>query len=293
MRSSVIAIGLVVTLFGLGRADGAELIDFWMADGNAHQEDHLVKYNSNTGVSTVQLSGSGWPSDLVRVGAEVYGVDTALHQLYTLNPDTGVASHVGVPTVHEGLGALAYDATGDVLYGVDWDPTFAASDLISFDRQTGAATVLQSLGPSMRNVHGLAFRDADQLLYAVDVPTNALRTIDPSTGAVDFVATLTNDPFGFYDELTFFDGKLYGSYVYFLGPQWGQVRRIDLGTGNTIDIGPPIANVSAHSLVINSVPEPSTFGMLLGAWCLGAALIGRDRLHRPKPVADGEPAEAG
>jgi len=256
------------------------VLDFWVADGNGTTENHLIKYNSDRGITSVQLIGSGWPSDLIRIGTDIYGIDTAFKQLYTLNPDTGQTTYLGSPTVYGGLGALAYDAANDILYSVDWDPGSVGSDLITFDRTTGAATFEQTLIISppfnhLRHVRGLAYNTADNLLYASSVTVGNIYSVDPVTGDVNYVTTPTNDLAGIYDELTFFNGDLYAPYSYFQsGSQWVQIRLIDLATGLTTDYGPPIQDVSAHSLIVNSVPSgPILIPVPATAW-LGVALLG-------------------
>jgi hypothetical protein len=60
----------------------------------------------------------------------------------------------------------------------------------------------------------------------------------------------------FYDELTEYEGGLYGM-LRWEGDAVGysQIHRIDTTTGDTIELGPVVSHVSAHALVLLSLPE--------------------------------------
>ena len=127
------------------------------------------------------------------------------------------------------------------------------------------------------NVRGLAFNTADHLLYAQSAASGNLMTIDPVSKSITTLFNMSDGSGGFYDELTFFNGELYGNWVNGSGPNQttAQLRRIDITTGATTDIGPLVTDISAHSLFIVSIPEPSMVPIFLA---LGGLVVGRRRI---------------
>jgi hypothetical protein len=248
----------LLAVYSLSPSIASADLDFWVADGNGATENHLVKYNSTTGITSVPLLDSqnqiyGWPSDLIRVGSTIYGIDTAHRSFYTLNGDSGLVTPIGTFALGSASG-LAYDVSNDVMYV----SSYSQSNLFTLNRTTGA-TDLWLHHSALQSIRGIAFNNANGLLYAVSLAGNIL-SIDPVSKSVQTAVTPVNDvPGSFYDELAFFNGELYAPYV---GANYStaQVRKIDLTTGAVTDIGPLLTDVSAHTVVINSVaaiPEPS------------------------------------
>ncbi|MAE62255.1 MAG: hypothetical protein CMJ49_12980 [Planctomycetaceae bacterium] len=257
-------------------------IDFWLADGNNSAdgtflgEDRLVRYNSQTGIAlstdtirAIHLPTPhwyGWPSDLIRIAPPedpnnpvVIGVDTFWQQIYTLDdPNTGHITPIPDATgnrfgSYAGLGSLAYDSDGDILYSMDGAYGLGVDRLITFNRTTGAKSTAFNVG--FTDVRGMAFNEADDLLYVYDKDLGQIHTLDPNSQATQLVTTPVHDVAGgFYGELTFFGGDLFAPFRYedALGADVVQVREIDLLTGAIVNIGEPIFDVSAHSLLMNS-----------------------------------------
>lgn len=245
-----------------GMVNGSSPLDWWTADGNGATENDLIEYSSASGVTAVgplRTSGGtiyGFPGDLVRVGADVYGIDVSLRRLYVVDPATGIVTPAAAAwsASYTAVECLAYDAAGNRLFAVDRP----SGQLLLLDRSTGAATPVGSHTLSAwTSVRSLAWRDADGQLYAVDQASDRLLRIDPATGAPTAIASLASEPDADVEELHFFGDKLYavddGSTAGFLTS--AQLQRIRLTDGVATNIGPEIPDVSAHALLVNSVPE--------------------------------------
>lgn len=245
-----------------GLVSGGTPLDWWTADGNGITENELILYSSASGLSSVgplRTSGGtiyGFPGDLVRVGADVYGIDVTVRRLYTLDPGTGIVSPVGSAwsSSYSAVESLAYDAAGDRFLAVDGP----SGQLLSLDRTSGAVTPVgaQTLlaWPSIR---ALAWRDSDARLYAVDQASDQLVRIDPATGVGTAILALASDPDRRIEEIQFVADKLYavddGETLGTLTS--AQLQRIRLTDGMATDLGPEILDVSAHALLVNSLPE--------------------------------------
>jgi len=239
-----------------GTITGLRSIDYWTADGNGTEENKLVKYDSNAGVSFAgpiqTASGTlyGFVNDLAKIGGQVYGVAPLLQALFTLDGATGLATNVGGPMGSPSIRSLAYDAAGDVLYAADYN----TNNVVSLDRTTGQATVVVSnMGHALTT--SLAFDPSSGLLYAFGESSDWLFTIDPQTGATANVMLLSHAPDDKYDDLQFFQGELYAI-------QWNfttfdtHLRHIDLVSQTVTDVGGVLPDVSAHCLLVNALPEP-------------------------------------
>ncbi len=260
----------------LPQAASADLV-FYMADGNNATENHLIKYDSSSGFSSQPIHDSigdvyGFPSDFERVGSTVYGIDTYTRILYTIDLDQALITQVGNPNASNGsMSSLAYDPLSDSMYMVSRNQM----NLYTLDfRNTAQQTYLFG-NSALQDVRGLAFNPADNLLYAQSAATGNLLTIDPITKQVNALFNLSDGMGGFYDELQFFNGQLYGNWVNGMGAAQttAQLRRIDINTGSTTNIGPLVTEISAHALFIVSVPEPSMVPIFLAL--TGIALGGR------------------
>lgn len=245
-----------------GSVTGGTPLDWWTADGNGITENHLILYSSASGLASVgpmQTSGGqihGFPGDLVRVGATVYGIDVSLRRLYTLDPGTGIVTPVGAQwsTSYTAVESLAYDPVGDRFLAVNR----IGGQLLSIDRASGVVTPVgtQTLlaWPLIRS---LAWRDSDAKLYAVEQLSDQLVRIDPATGIGTAILGLASEPNRRIEELQFVGDELYavndgesgGSLIS------AQLQRIRLTDGQATNLGPEIFDVSAHSLLLNSLPE--------------------------------------
>ena len=252
-----------------GQVTNVTPLDFWIADGDHATENYLLKYDDRTGLTAVgplQTSSQqiyGWPSDLEKVGGVVYGIDTFHRKLYRLDAGTGICTPVGSAVSYTALFALAYDHAGDRLYSVDQK----TRKLLRFDRSTGKATVILTLPAAHSDVRGLAFRKRDRKLYYCDDATEALYRVDPATGVNEFVLALGDGPTAKVDELDFFQGRLFGSYRAFDAAAgiWSmQLLEIDVENVEARLHGPVIRDCSAHSLVVNSLPETIRWVQIAG-----------------------------
>jgi hypothetical protein len=245
-----------------GSVPGATPLDYWTADGNGATENYLVAYSSATGTSSVgpmRTSGGtvyGFPGDLVRVGATVYGIDVSQRRLYTLDPGTGIVTPIGSPwsSSHAAVECLAHDPVGDRFFAVDR----LSGQLLRIDRATAIVTPIgiQTLlaWPSIRS---LAWRDSDAKLYAVDQGSDQLVRIDPATGTGTAILTLASDPDRRIEELQFVSDRLYAMNDLDTagGLATAQLQRIRLTDGQATNLGPVVMDVSAHALLVNSLPE--------------------------------------
>ncbi|HTF88585.1 MAG TPA: thrombospondin type 3 repeat-containing protein, partial [Planctomycetota bacterium] len=237
------------------------ILDWWTADGNHTTENRIVMYSDLTGVTaSPELRSTfgvlfGWPSDLIWIGNQLYGIESFQRYLYTVVPETGVCTAIGPQNTYEDVYSLAYDVTGDRLFGVD----LKKKKLLRFNRTTGLITNIG--GSSLVGyplIRSLAYSDAEQMLYANDQQSDKLIRINPDTGLVTYVSTMPAEQFGRIEELSFFHGELYASdgLLNAVGDLAGaQLQHVDIATGATFNIGPIIDDVSPHSLIINSLPE--------------------------------------
>ena len=244
-------------------------LDFWIADGDHATENKLLKYDDLTGVTAVgplqSPSGQsfGWPSDLERVGDKVYGIETFHRYLYVLDPASGICTPVGAQVTYTTLFGLAYDYFGDKLYAVDQK----TRKLLLFNRSTGTAKVVLTLPSTHADVRSLGFRHSDRKLYYSDDATETIYRVDPGTGVNETVLALNDGPDAKVDELDFFAGRCFVSYrTYDSGMDlWDmQFLQIDVDQGEILFEGPVIGDCSAHSLLVNSIPETTRWVQLSG-----------------------------
>jgi len=247
-----------------GVVTGLQPYDYWMGDGDLTTENQLVCYDDTLGfTNTPSLmevgSGTlaGWPSDVVEIAGELYGIETGNQYLWKLvDFDLGHVQKIGGNHTWPWVTCLAYDEVGDVLYGVDGNK----KRLLRFDYTTGAVT---AIGPALSVtqpywfIKGLAFRQADGLLYAIEDNTETVFTIDPVTAATSYVMDAPSGA-DLYDELDIHNGELYASYKWWDAAQgWfvATVRHLDLTTGAISNRGPLFDHMSPHTLLIRSFPE--------------------------------------
>jgi DNA-binding beta-propeller fold protein YncE len=208
----------------------------------------------------------GWTGDLVRIDGRVYGIDVGARHVYVADLETGmclpVTPQLGDPW--RGLQGLAYDAEDDHLYAVDQ----GSGALVEITRGTGNVRRIEARDLAGRKgVRSLAFEPDVRLLFAADSDADLLLVIDPETGWLADTMSLPDDQAGHIEELTFFEGELYAMVAM---PDAagaltrGQLRRIDLRTGFVSSVGEPIADVSPHALLIESVPEQFYWAQVAG-----------------------------
>lgn len=271
-----------------GSVTGLSPIDYWAGDGNnspQHQwENHLLHYNSQTGLSAVgplvdptnpdpNTNTYGFPTDLMKIGSTVYGLDQYFGQIYTVDLTTGYVTPVGPTHLGTSRSSLAYDASSNILYTED----FASDEIYALDPATGAQIGSPISSGGLDIVYGMAFNPANSLLYMVDTKFRGIYTMDPAnpTALATFVTQpnwLSPVPGGNrqYSELQFYDGKLYGMFYYTdnaTGMDHAQLREITLtgpNAGSTTDIGPQIDDASLHSLMIDSLPEDVEWTVVSG-----------------------------
>lgn len=256
-----------------GTVTGQRPFDYWMGDGDFATENQLVSYTSANGFQSSQdlteittQTLAGWPSDVVEINGDYYGVETGNRYLWKLiDFTTGQVQQIGPNFTWPWVTCLAYDKINDKLYGVDGN----MKQLLLFDYNTGAVT---PLGPPLSGsqsyyfIKGLAYDETSGLLYAIEDNTETVFTIDPATSATNYVMDVPSGP-DLYDELQFYDGWLYASFkTWDTAKGWyvATVRRIDLVSGLISDRGPQFDHMSPHTLVIRSFPEEVEWRQISG-----------------------------
>ena len=232
-------------------------MNFWTGDGDHATEDMLIKYDSRSGVS---YSGPlrdregirfGWPSDFARVGKYIYGVDADRRRLYKLDGESGIVEPIGDRMRYPRVFGLAYDESHGKLYALD----NASRKLLLLDSQTGRAVEVFTLPALHRDIRGLAFNGKENKLYYSDESTKAIYSCDPNNGNPQLVMKLPNTPQTITEELEFYDGRLFASYVTFQHSVWQmQIMEIDPKSNSMHPVGPVLKDLSGHCLLINSMP---------------------------------------
>jgi hypothetical protein len=250
---------------------GATPLTYWTGDGNGATENFVLKYDDRFGVSAIgplrtSAGGSfGYPTDLVRIGTTIYGIDGLRRMLYTLDPATGIVSPIGTawPSTYADVESLAYDAGRNRLYAVDR----TTGQLLILSRTGGTVTLVGNRTLSAyANIRSLAYRPANGLLYAVDQTTRGLLSIDPNTGVPTYLSTMAAEAHGRIEELEFFNDKLYGIDAIDDGTSLvsAQLQRIYTNVGLVQNIGPVLNQVSALCLIVDSIPEDHVWSKVSG-----------------------------
>lgn len=243
-----------------GTVSGLSPVHFWAGDGNADTENKIITYSDSAGFGAfgpLRRQGSqtvfGWPSDLVEIERTFYGIETGQRYFYRLNPATARCEPIGAQLPQQWMTCMAYDALHDVLYMIDGK----VSQLHTIDRRTGRTT---PLGPRLpfEQIKGLAYHERSELLFAYEDVGKTIFTIDPVLGArtKPFLRTRFR-PDELFDELDEHQGEIYGVKLTpnQHGRKDGQVYHVDVFSGEMTPVGPFLPDVSAHSLLIFSMPE--------------------------------------
>ncbi|MCX6269404.1 MAG: T9SS type A sorting domain-containing protein, partial [Bacteroidetes bacterium] len=151
----------------------------------------------------------------------------APYNLVTFNPATGARTVIGDMGVN--INAMSYNKANGIMYGVSFtDPT---SSLYTINLTTGTATLVAPIGAYL--IINMAINTAG-VCYATDLSTSTLGTINLSTGAFTAIG-----PIGFtmnYAQDMEFDRETGELYMAAYGTT-GQLRWVDITTGNTLLIG--------------------------------------------------------
>ena len=136
-------------------------------------------------------------------GTAYEGATTTPAILYTIDPNTGVASPVGSSTGFARVSAIDFNPLTGVLYGVGTDAQ-GGVDLITISTTTGMATAVGSLNlASGMTVTDMSFR-SDGTLYAIDNSfTPGIYTINLNTGNATLLGTNNSTNFVAGEALVF------------------------------------------------------------------------------------------
>lgn len=233
-------------------------LNFWTADGDHATENMLVKYDSKHGISYAGPLRNqegitfGWPADFARINKDVYGVDADRRRLYKLNGDTGICAPLKSRLRYPLVFGLAYDDVHKKLYAVDK----VTHKLLLLDRLEGNASELLTLPALHSDIRGIAYNGSNNSIYYSDESTESIYRCDLATGRTELVLALRDGPHAIIEELEFYDGRLFASFMTFRESIWSmQVMEIDARLGAKHLIGPVINDLSGHCLLINSMPE--------------------------------------
>ena len=254
-----------------GSIQGLTPLRWWTADGNGSFENYLAVYDSRNGVNYVgplrlATGGTfGYPTDLVRIGSTVYGIDALRRMIYTLDMTSGIVSPIGTAwsATYADVESLAYEATRNRLLAVDR----TTGQLLEISRTTGALTPIGNRTLSAYGrIHSLAWRPSNGRLYAVDQTMRRVLSIDPVTGVPTSLSTMPVQPNSRVEELEFVGDKLYGVLAIDDGtkPVAARLQRISPAFGLVQNVGPVVNQVSALCLLIDSMSEEHAWSKVSG-----------------------------
>jgi hypothetical protein len=170
-------------MFGMGfGADGK----LYGLDSQTNPDAHLWLINPATaGVTDLGGVGQTAIDATADASGKMYALsqDLATSDLYTLNPPSTTTTPVG-PTGFIGTGLVAVTADGSHIYAGATDPVTGTTDLYSVNPATGVGTLIGDTGFFI--INGLF---VNGVLYGFDDHTNAIVTINLTTGAGTQVAT--------------------------------------------------------------------------------------------------------
>ncbi|MEY2427435.1 MAG: hypothetical protein QOJ40_320 [Verrucomicrobiota bacterium] len=191
-------------------------------------------------------------------------------KLLTINPLNGLVTVVGSYGVGTGntMTDLAFDPSGN-LFGIG---SSGGPTLYSINIGTGQATAVGPSGLGFTVGGGLAISPGDVFYGTPQSPE--FGTYDPTTGAYTHIANPTR-PGGSgtsYASLAFDGNTLYGMD---LAPTTHLVT-IDPATGAVTDIGPSVSSIDGIAF-LQTVPEPSTIALSLGAGAMALIAVRRQK----------------
>ncbi len=295
---SAIAIATMLEMIGVVKPADAASIQLIGLDNN----NNLVSFDPNNLTRTRSVGVTGITGNLVGIdfrprNGDLFGVTDA-NQVYTINPDTGVATLVLTPnatpfTLNGTSFGFDFNPTPDAirvvsdanqstrlspntggLAGTDTPLAYAATDLnAGKDPNIVAAAYTNSFAPSPDPTRRTTLYVIDSVLDTLAtqgsmnfLPGSPSPAVSPNTGRLFTVGSLGIDfgPFGGFDILssngmdTAFAAS--GSSVYSINLSTGAATTL-----GTIDGG----NVNIVGLAARSVPEPGTIGALIGFGALG------------------------
>ena len=248
------------------------------------RESYIFEIDAATGDATpVSPVTTGLPGAL---GATVDGTlwGWADSGLQIVDPFAGTTTPAGPSTAFPATG---FDVTSD---GVGYGITLGDDQLFSVDLSTGVATAVGSAGAVNTALEAAGAVDPDAFiismgsvgdsLYGIDLATDSLVEIDPSTGVASVVGDLgaVDDVgagiFAGYAGLTGVDEDSDGEYeslfgvVNFINPggpigslRLGGIARFDLADGSWDLVGLN-ENVIFFGLASAPVPEPTSLALV-------------------------------
>lgn len=236
--------------------------------------DKLYRVDPATGavtlVGSTNTNGLATPAGLAWGGSQMYVIDLADGDLFTLDLNTGSPTLIGTSGILGWQGLAARPSDG-ALFAVNQN-----NNLYSISATTGAATLIGATGIVLPTA--LAF-DGAGTLWTVGFTTGALGTVNTATGAVTVGATTISGLQG----LTFSaDGTAYA-----VSTNTDSLYTIDLTTGSSTLVGAMTGTGFVKGLEFDAfpsasgstVPEPGSLA-LLGLGALG--LAGMRVLRRSK-----------
>ncbi len=117
----------------------------------------------------------------------LYATSTQTHQLLRINPATGATTVIG-PLGTFLMHGLEYNPADDTLYGVA-RPSGPTAVLYRINTTTGSATSIANL--STNGIYNIAFDTSVGVMYAAEILSQNLYTLNLATGALTLVG-----PFG-------------------------------------------------------------------------------------------------
>jgi hypothetical protein len=159
-----------------------------------------------------------------------YGEEYGTGALYSIDPSSGAMTYIGSGSAAGGFNAIAYDVTTLTMFGCDYNGS--SCGLYSIDLTSGANTYIGDVGLGAL-VIGLAC-DATGNLYAADLFTDVLISVDKATGAGTVIGPLGID-INYAQDLEFDNAN---GILYLAGyTSTGQLYTVDPATGSATYVG--------------------------------------------------------
>ena len=137
------------------------------------------------------------PASAVTIYGTAYLGTVGPATLYTVDPNTGVATPIGA-TGFERVGAIDFDPLTGVLYGIGTDVTTDAFELITINTTTGAGTAVGSTGLNFQDISfrsdGTLFGVSNGQAYTINLTTGAATALPNATGFTASGSGLAFDP---------------------------------------------------------------------------------------------------